>query len=209
VIAEPTLFINLRHAVQRISIVIISLLVAIALFYGPDLVKSVSRDTSTVDTMGGNPSYDSYAEGINTVLFNELGEIDYTLQATQQIHYRDNLIELKNPAIRHYRNGDSRWNIVANSGRIFSNPGQESEINRFDLIGAVEVYLREDSGDLTLLSTEFLELNPSLETLDTSVAVKMVSRSLEQEAIGMHANLDDETILFKSNVRGRYTVEEN
>lgn len=194
---------------QRYSLIIISALAAFALFYGPGLTNLMKQDSLPINSDQASLLFDSYAEGITTTFFNELGEIDYTLAATKQVHYLEKFVDLDKPFIRLYRNGDVHWNITAESGRILSAQESEDNIERVDLDGGVELFSFDESGSRILLTTNTLQLNPNSETLETEQAVRMVGRDFEQDAIGMHANLVDDTIVFKRNVRGRYATKEN
>ncbi len=194
---------------QRFSLIIISALAAFALFYGPDLTNLIKQDSLSVNSDHATLRYDSYAEGITTTLFNELGDIDYILAATRQVHYLEEFVDLDSPFIRLYRNGEVHWNITAESGRILRALESEDNIERVDLDGNVELFSFDKTGSRILLTTDTLQLNPISETLETEQAVRMVGRDFEQDAIGMHANLVDDTIVFKRNVRGRYATKAN
>ena len=116
---------------QRISLFLIPGLIAVVVF----VVISSFESVSNVPDPQHDQAYlkfDAYSAGINTVLYARDGTINYTLQATSQTHYSDEArTELKNPLIQLYQQGNSRWNIVANSGRISATPAKNDLRNSF------------------------------------------------------------------------------
>ena len=179
-------------------------IVAIVLFFSLDWVDTVSVDNSLLYQPVGE-NIEAYAEGINTVLFDTAGQIDYTLAADRQLHYRDRVTVLESPRIRMYSDGESRWNIVADSGRISAGLETGDDIESIELTGNVELFLISEAGDSTVLSMNRLYIDPGRETLNTEDRVLMVNDNLEQTADGMFASLTDEVITFKRNVRGQYS----
>ena len=194
---------------QRLSLLLIPAMVAIGLFFSLNLFDEVNVDREDTALVADMHDVEAYGEGINTILFDELGQIDYTLESPRQIYYVDRVTELQEPFIRLYRNGESRWNIVADSGRISTVSEGSDEIDNIDLLGGVEVYMLDEFGNRTVLNTDYLNVNTRLETLETEAAVRMSSKSLSQSAIGMQASLVDETITFVRDVQGVYIVPRN
>ncbi|NQV68587.1 MAG: LPS export ABC transporter periplasmic protein LptC [Pseudohongiella sp.] len=194
---------------QRLTLLIIPGLIAIALFIG----------ISTFDSIGNQPEtqtelqpldYNAYSEGINTVLYDIDGKINYTLQATRQTHYNDETTEFDNPLIKLYESGDSRWNIVANSGKISALEAESgTSIQIIELAGNVEVHSLDSFGNRMLLSTEYLTLDPQLEILETNDAVTVVTDSLQQSSIGMIGKLKLDEFTFLRDIRGSYEQATN
>ncbi|HJO12084.1 MAG: LPS export ABC transporter periplasmic protein LptC [Gammaproteobacteria bacterium] len=193
-----------RLPMQRFYLLIIPAIVAIALFAGINTFETVINpdapisNTVTVD-------FDGYSEGINTVLYNQQGQIDYNLQARSQTHFLNDITELNEPFIRFYQNGNSRWNIVANSGRIFASstrPGNTTQ--SIELAGNVEIVSLDQFGNRTVVATELITIDPDLKTIETEEPVLVVTNDLEQTSIGMYADLIQDEIVLKSNVRGIY-----
>ena len=90
----------------------ISLIICLGIFI------SSFRFASTPYELGGQSTpdavaYEAYAVGINTVLYNINGQINYTLQADRQTQFIDETNLLKKPTIRLYQNGLPTWNVVA------------------------------------------------------------------------------------------------
>ena len=190
---------------QRISLFLIPGLIAVVVF----VVISSFESASNVPDPQHDQTYlkfDAYSAGINTVLYARDGTINYTLQATSQTHYSDEArTELKNPLIQLYQQGNSRWNIVANSGRISATPAKnDTTTHLIELLGNVEAYNIDEFGNRTVLSSEFLSLNPQMETLETDQAVTLVTTNFRQTSIGMFVDLTTEKIFFHRSNRGSY-----
>lgn len=189
---------------QRLPLFLIPSLIAIVLFIAISSFDSASTQ-SGLEENSVALNFDAYSEGINSILYDETGAINYTLQANSQIHYKDDVTELESPLLRLFENGDSRWNIVANSGRISaSSTDRDGGEQTIDLIGNVEVHSIDEFGNRIIITTEFLTVNPDKESLQTEEAVKLVTSTIEQTAVGMYADLIQEEIILKREVRGRY-----
>ena len=194
---------------QRIGLIIAPGIIAIALFVGINSYDTLSNETDAPST-SSSLDFNAYSEGINTILYDAEGNINYTLQAERQVHYNDDTTELEKPFIRLYQDGDSRWNIVANSGRISATgTTADTALDRIDLLGDVQVYSFDGFGNRTLMSTEFLTLNPDSEILETDQPVSIVTSALEQTSIGMIAKLRTDEITFLRKTRGRHAAVTN
>lgn len=194
---------------QRTSLLIIPALIAIALYIGISAIDSIGNPPETraeLQTL----DYNAYSVGINTILYDINGQINYTLQADSQTHYNDNATEFDKPFIKLYENGNSRWNIVANSGRISAPEAEGSATKQIiELKGNVEVHSLDRLGNKMTMSTEFLILDPQLETLETDEPVTVVTNSLQQSSTGMTANLKLDEFTFLRDVRGSYEQATN
>ena len=189
---------------QRISLILIPGLIAIILYVGISNIDSVTIQ-SDPEISSTNLNYDGYAEGINTILYDEFGTINYTLQANKQVHYNDNTISLDQPLIRLFQDGNARWNIVANSGKISDfKESDETSTQAIELFEDVEVYNLDEHGNRIVLSTEYLTLDTQLETLATSELVKLVTDSVQLSSFGMFADLKLDEIVFLRDIRGHY-----
>jgi LPS export ABC transporter protein LptC len=194
---------------QRIGLIIVSGIIAIALFVGINSFDILGNEAD-VPATSSSLDFNAYSEGINTILYDGQGNINYMLQAERQVHYNDDSTELEKPFIRLFQDGDSRWNIVANSGRI---PAAETIIDgapeRIELLGDVQVYSLDEFGNRTLMSTEFLTLNTESEILETDQPVSLVTSALQLTSIGMIAKLRTDEITFLHETRGRYEQATN
>ncbi len=194
---------------QRFGLFFVPGIIAIALFVGLNTFSILSSDSDSSDTLT-SLDFNAYSEGINTILFDADGKIDYTLQADRQVHYNDDSTELENPFIRLYQDGESRWNIVANSGKISAvEAAIDSTGDRIELLGDVQAYNLDELGNRILMSTQFLTLDPEMEILETDQPVSVVTSALEQSSIGMVAKLRTDEITFLREFRGRHEAPKN
>lgn len=192
---------------QRIGLIIVPGIIAIALFVGINSFNTLSNEADAPNT---SLDFNAYSEGINTTLYDAQGNINYTLKAERQVHYNDDSTELEKPFIRLYQDGDSRWNIVANSGRIpAAETTADEALERIELLGNVRVYSLDESGNTTMMSTEFLTLNTESAILETDQPVSIVTSALQQSSIGMIAKLRTDEINFLREIRGRYEQATN
>tara|TARA_B100000959_G_scaffold287609_1_gene375078 strand:- start:14644 stop:15231 length:588 start_codon:yes stop_codon:yes gene_type:complete len=194
---------------KRLSLFLIPSAIAIVLFAGISSFESVGNDSESQEKLI-LLDYDAYSEGINSVLFDADGSINYTLQAVSQVHFNDDRTELEEPYIRLFQQGAPRWNIMADSGRISAVSHESDTSSRIiELLGGVEVYSLDEYGNRTVLTTEFLSLDPLLETMETDQFVTLVTTNLQQTSIGMSANLNLNEVMFLRNIQGSYEKTTN
>lgn len=194
---------------QRFTILLVPGIIAIALFIAILSYESVSSSPEEVSARA-SLDYDGYSEGINTILYDPNGAINYTLRADRQTHFNDDHTELENPYIRLFQQGESRWNIVANSGRISADLTEDDDdTRRIQLSGNVEVFSLDEFGNRTVMSTEYLEVDPQNETLETDFPVTLVTSNLQQSSTGMFADLKIDEIIFHRDIRGNYEQTTN
>ena len=93
--------------------------VSVLYYFSLDLYQT--GEETGEDSAAPELAFDGYSEGINTVFYNNNGEVDYTLRATRQFHLKDQSALLEEPLVRFFENGVSTWNIVAESGLVGGN----------------------------------------------------------------------------------------
>jgi len=194
---------------RRISLFLIAGIIAIAVYMGLDTVRTLTAP-DIADSVAVQIDYNGYSEGINTVLYDDNGAINYTLQADRQIHFNDDRTELEKPFIRLYEDGNSRWNIVANSGKI--SPLQEQGDERtqtIELSGDIEVYSLDSLGNRMQMSTDYLTVNPQAKTMETDRLVTVVTDAIQLTSSGMFADLMGDSVLFIRDTQGRYDIPSN
>ena len=150
---------------------------------------------------------EAYSEGINSILYDQNGEISYTLRADNQTHFKDGNTKIEKPLIRLFQNKVPRWNIVANRGELMPSIKyfpSELEEKTLKLIGNVELLGLDKFGNRIFITTELLEIDPVSETLKTDRRVEYETTNIQHSSVGMFANLQDEEIVFDRNVRGFY-----
>ena len=193
---------------QRIRLIIVPGIIAILIFFSIELFNTITDEPQPqelVDTI----DYEGYSERINTIRFDTNGKVNYTLQATRQVSYKNAVTALEEPFIQLYRDGDSHWNITANSGKISTPSDRSNSDEQIDFIGDVEVYQLDKFGNRTILTTDFLSMDPAQEILSTDFFVTMYSENHEQSAIGMQVDLTNDEYIFQRQVKGRYAAEIN
>ena len=194
---------------QKITILLIPGVIAIAIFIAISAYDNVSQNPEVSANLKVL-DYNAYSEKINTVLYDSNGVINYTLRAESQTHFIDDSTELEKPFIRLFQEGESRWNIVANSGRILADLNEDNLENRMiELTGDIEVFSLDEFGNRTIMSTDFLEIDPQNETLQTNRPVTLVTSSLQQSSIGMFADLKIDEFVFHRDIRGHYEQATN
>ena len=193
---------------QRVKLIIVPSLLAIMIFLAVDYF-----DQAVVGPQSPEPivdiAYNGYSEGINSVHYDEQGKVKYTMRANRQVSYVDAETTLEEPLIQLYQENDSRWNIIANSGRISAAREDANDVEEIILSGEVEVTQMDRNGNRTVLVTEILSLEPAQDILTTDATVTMVGGTFEQSAVGMRVNLASEEYVFHQNVRGRYAAPQN
>lgn len=198
---------------RRISLFLIAGVIAIAVYVGVNSVETLTIQPEE-NLARLQLDYDAYADGINTVLYDVTGAINYTLQADHQVHFNDDSTELQKPFIRLYEDGRSRWNIVANSGRISSLQPATPDVageNRqsIELSGDIEVYSLDELGNRMQMTTDYLTLDPHNKTMETDRLVTVVTNSIQLTSAGMFADLNQDEVVFKREVRGSYEISPN
>lgn len=190
------------------------LLLFLLVLYAPALLRPATQAPSQA-TPSDTLDFDSYASGINTILFRADGSIEYTLQAEEQVHYMNGITLLRSPLIQLYQNNGEHWNIVASSGRIqpsnnteqgSANTENEGEFNieTIDLIDNVQVFQLDKTGNRMQMSTSFLSVDPTTEILTTDATVRLQGGGIDQTAQGLFADLTQNIIRFNAQVRGLY-----
>ena len=194
---------------RRITILLIPGVIAIAIFIAISTYDNASQNLAVSSNLKVL-DYNAYSEKINTVLYDSNGVINYTLRAESQTHFIDDHTELEKPFIRLFQEGESRWNIIANSGRILADLNEDNLENRMiELTGDVEVFSLDEFGNRTIMSTDFLEIDPQNETLQTNRPVTLVTSNLQQSSIGMFADLKIDEFVFHRDIRGHYEQATN
>ena len=188
----------------RLSLLILPAALAIAVYL---IINSFNSPTplSAEDTANFPTDLLAISEGINTVSYDEQGDVAYTLQAQRQIQRDDDTSELESPVIRLFRDNNAQWNIVANSGNISAQQAGRAEDSReLALSGEVRLVNLDDFGNTTTLNTDYLTIMPDREIAETDQRVFLITTNIEHTALGMIADFANDEITFLSNSEGRY-----
>lgn len=188
----------------KLSFLLLPAVLAVAVYF---IVSSFNGDSRAPQTPLSPLAEDlvAIAEGINTVFYNEQGEVSYTLRAERQMQRKDDTSELSRPAVQLYRDNESHWNIVADSGNISARRNTSAEGSRLiTLTGNVRIQSTDDFGNPLLLLTDWLSISPATETAETDRQVVLQSTAIEQTSLGMIADLSRDQITFLSDSEGYY-----
>lgn len=192
----------LRHLIIRKWY--LALLPALAWWLSEGPVPWRNTSDSPDERERAEVNYDAFSHELETTHYNAQGGIDYTVQAAEQRHFMDDTSWLSQPVIRVMERGTVVWHITADSGRILGAPQQDRAVETLELISNVRVR-HYDSGDNRVeLTTELLNVDPEQETLRTERPVRLQGNGFTQTAVGMHADMAQETVMFRSRVEGRY-----
>ena len=149
----------------------------------------------------------AYSQGLETVIFDSTGNLQYTLRAERQTQFENRTSLLTQPQITLFDAGRPNWHISADYGRlerrreIFGDLEDDELITFFDN-ARVDAAVTNPS-TLSLQSSEF-SLIPNSETLRSDKAVKIVEKGVSQTAVGFEADLANEALYFNKEIRGTY-----
>lgn len=189
---------------QRLSFFIVASLTSVFAYFGLSGISTYNEQEPDINA-GELLAYDAISDGINTVLYDESGTINYTLRATRQFHFKDQSSELQDPFIRMFRDGKSHWNIVAERGFISPERSTDNlQEGLIELSGNVEIYSLDEFGRRTVLTTESLTIDTAQETMQTDMPVEMSTPNIQHQGEGMFAYLNSDEMQFDRNNRGRY-----
>ncbi len=204
---EVSKIIDFKALLSGLRFWVVSILIVLAFFAGRSLLEQRANQAQSDELQATTEIlFDAYSNGVTSVLYDSLGNIEYTLEASRQVHFLDNTTELSNPYVRLYQGSGARWNIVARSGKILA-AEEDAHIDQLDLSDEVELFQIDQLGNRMTLTTSFLSLFPESETMNTDREVTMITDSLHQTAVGMTADLEQDTLTFLSKVKGRYEVQ--
>ncbi len=151
--------------------------------------------------------YDGFGRGIRSVIYDENGQMAYTLSASQQRLFPGQVTELTEPVMQMFEGSRERWNISAASGRIQATSG--GDIVELILNDAVQILHRTEGNSNVRLTSSRLTVEPPTQTMFTDARVRVTGNGLEQTSQGMHADLSVDTITFLSDIQGRYYRVDN
>ena len=146
--------------------------------------------------------YEGFGRGISSVIYAEDGLQAYTLNASEQRQFPNQITELDLPQLQMFDGFSERWNISATSGRIRASTS--GDILLLDLEDNVEVLHQPSADNLIRLTTEYMTIEPPTQTLFTSAPVEVVGNGIHLHANGMFAALTSNLLNFNSDIQGRY-----
>ncbi len=194
---------------QKKTALIISLLISLGIFISSFRFANAPLELGGQVTLDA-VAYEAYAVGINTVLYDINGQINYTLQADRQTQFIDDTSLLEKPFIRLYQQGSPAWNVVAETGTVLGPENNEIDNPRSMVLnGNVEVYSINEFGNRTTMTTESLDINFDDEQLSTQEIVQVDTQDISQTSVGMFADLKKDEITFLKNTQGQYEHQQS
>ena len=147
------------------------------------------------------------SQGLETVIYDSAGNLQYTLSAERQTQFEDSTSLLTQPQITLFDAGKPNWHISADYGRlerrrVILGDLEDDELITFFDNARVDAAVTNPSA-LSLQSSEFT-LVPNSETLRSDKAVRIVEKGVIQTAVGFEADLTVDTLHFNKEIRGSY-----
>lgn len=162
----------------------------------------ISETASPVQQLPVQEQYEGFGRGISSVIYAKNGLQAYTLNASEQRQFPNQLTELDQPQLQMFDGLSERWNISAASGKIRASTG--GDILLLDLEDNVEVLHQPSADNLIRLTTSSMTIEPPTQTLFTSSPVEVVGNGIHLTANGMFADLTSNLLNFNSEIQGRY-----
>lgn len=128
--------------------------------------------------------------------YNDNGALDVILGSEKVTQNpQDKSVNMAQPRVRIFREGELSWNISAQTGTIYDYG------NRVNLMQRVKAI----SGDRqTLLKTSQMMVHLDKKTANTDRPVTLVNTNGFTKAVGLEANLDKKQIDLLNNITGQY-----
>jgi lipopolysaccharide export system protein LptC len=140
---------------------------------------------------------DSFVSGMHLDVMDTNGQLHYRVTADNMIHYpSSDQLELQHPLIDlQQRNGDT-WRISAATGKSTDS----GDLVR--LLGGVDIRRSGISGPLQVRTRDLL-VKPEQAYATTDSAATITAPGFRVDAVGLEADLDDNTLELRNQVKGR------
>jgi lipopolysaccharide export system protein LptC len=149
---------------------------------------------STQSSQNTLPDY--YLLESNSSQFNQQGLLDFTMTSTAITHNPEhNSIDLKEPKLHLYQDGELAWLVTAHTGAIY-NSGKKVDLQQ-------RVVISSSDQEITL-KTPQLTIFPDKKLAKTNKPVTLQNPNGFTRAIGLKANLETKNIDLLKQVRGQY-----
>lgn len=159
-----------------------------------------SNSTTTTISKNATTGPDAIAEYVSATIFNKDGKVSLKVNAPKCMHYKENdSTNIFSPKIIVYRDSPQPWSIISDYAKAIHGMDQ---LNFWDHV--VVHHLADSENPTTSLLTDFMTVYPDKKIAETDQLVTIIQPDSKIKAIGMLANLADNTIKFLSDVRGQY-----
>jgi lipopolysaccharide export system protein LptC len=145
----------------------------------------------------GQNSPEYYIEHSNSRLYGDQGQLSSSSQSEfiEHIPNTDNA-QMHKPVINSYQNDQLHWVTRAQQGLIIDN-GKRLDLQQ-------QVIAQNQQG--TTLKTTAISVYPDAKTLETDQKVTMSNEQGFTRSKGLQANLRNDEIILKNDVRGQFNV---
>lgn len=188
---------------QSSLIAVVATVALLWLWYGGD---TETGDPGAPDDTAEDAPPESWSRALRTTQYTPAGNVDYILEASEQIQESADLMRITTPVLRLFDDSTKRWQVTAVSGTIHGGEGSEEE-RQLDLADDVRVDYTDDRDRSLLMTTERMTVYPDDEVLYSNVAVQVQGTGFEQSSSGMRAALQEERLTFFGRVQGRFHDE--
>lgn len=165
-----------------------------------------NRNPDVPDGAAGGSPPESWSRSLRTTQYTPQGDVDYILEASEQVQESEDLLRIRAPVLRLYDNATRRWQVTAVSGTIHG-AGDGGANRQLELSGDVRVDYTDERDRSLLMTTERMTVYPDDEVLHSNVAVQVEGTGFEQSSSGMRAALQEERLTFFGRVQGRFYDE--
>jgi lipopolysaccharide export system protein LptC len=139
---------------------------------------------------------DSFVSGMHLDVMDASGQLSYRVTADNMVHYPNvDQLELQRPLIDLQQHNGNTWRISAETGES----ADSGDLVR--LLGKVNIHRSGVSGPLQVRTRDLL-VKPEQAYATTDSAATITAPGLRVEAVGIEADLDDNTLELHHRVRG-------
>lgn len=188
---------------QSSLIAVLATVVLAWLWYDSD---REATEPDAPDDVAEDAPPESWSRAVRTTQYTEEGDVDYVLEASEQVQESGDLMRITAPVLRLFDDATKRWQVSAVSGTIHGGEGSGEE-RQLDLAGDVRVDYTDERNRSLLMTTEHMTVYPDDEVLYSNRAVQVLGAGFEQSSSGMRAALQEERLTFFGRVQGRFHDE--
>ncbi len=141
---------------------------------------------------------DYFLRGFVATTMDDRGRPEQRLAADEMLRYADDgSMELSQPRLTLYGDGDTPWQIDAARGHL------NRDGTRMQLSGGVRV-TRDEPGERLELTTDDMLLLPKQRYAETDAPLTLTHPRGRVDAVGLRAYMKDERLVLLAQVRGDY-----
>ncbi len=180
----------------------ILVLLSAIVYFGDAPERILGTSTALKNEVNAVPF--AVARNTATTHYERDGRLSYTFNARRLEHYReqqgsaaDVFTLVDKPELVIYQDREP-WFVQAEKGKLTSRD------QNIELWSQVLVKHTNEEGITTTINTERLQIDPVAKVANTTEPVRIRSNKIEMNGTGMDADLVQEKVKLRSNVRGLY-----